>query len=185
MSEYYIHQSQYIIENKTQIFDHLDTAHGVFKKIFSENNDSTRSYNLYNVFALTAPSTIFYNIYKELGTFVRSKIGDDRPLWIQAWLNYHRPDECLTRHGHEFDWHGYISIDPKSTQTIFDNWTIDNKPGQIYLGPGHAEHEVKVLEPYEGYRTTIGFDVHSIPNNSFIRNYEERPFGNMGLMPLL
>ena len=140
MSEYYLHQSQYIIENKTQIFDHLDTAHGVFKKIFSDNNDSTWSYNLYNVFALTAPSTIFYNIYKELGTFVRSKIGDDRPLWIQAWLNYHRPDECLTRHGHEFDWHGYISIDPKSTQTIFDNWTIDNKPGQIYLGPGHAEH---------------------------------------------
>jgi|TARA_B110000967_G_C18807269_1_gene521685 hypothetical protein len=185
MSEYYLHESQYIIDNKTQIFDHLDNAHRNFHKLFPSSNDSTWSYNLYNVFALTAPSTIFHGIYKELGTFVKSHLGNERPLWIQAWLNYHKHDECLTRHGHEFDYHGYISIDPKKTNTVFDNWTIENKPGQIYFGPGNAMHEVQVLEPYEGYRTTIGFDVHTIPNSPLYRNYEERPFGNMGLMPLL
>ena len=89
------------------------------------------------------------------------------------------------RGGKQFSMELNSNNDEKNTQTIFDNWTIDNKPGQIYFGPGHAQHEVKVLEPYEGYRTTIGFDIHTIPNSPLISHYEERPFGNMGIMPLL
>jgi len=184
MNDYILHQSQYIVDNTTEIFTSLDVAHTHFKTLFPEN-DSTWSYEKYNIFSLTAPSTVFYYIYKELRDLVRSQLGNDRPLWIQAWLNYHRPHEALTRHSHAFDYHGYISLEPKKTNTVFDDYVIENKTGQIYFGPGGRYHSVEVLEPFNGYRTTIGFDVHTTPVSRLITSYVERPFINMSLIPLL
>lgn len=184
MNDYILHQSQYIVDNKDLIFGDIDIAHRLFKTMFP-NEDSTWTYNKYNIFALTAPSTAFYNIYKELRTLVRSQLGNDRPLWFQAWVNYHRPEEVLAWHHHEFDYHGYISLDPKKTNTVFENYTIENKVGQIYFGPGNRYHKVEVLEPFDGHRTTIGFDIHTTPQSPHVRDYIERPFGNMSLMPLL
>lgn len=184
MKDYTIYQSQYIVDNMQLIRDDIDIAHRVFKQVFPEDS-STWSYHKYNLFALTAPSSAFYNIYKELRTIVREQLGDDRPLWLQAWINYHRPEEALDWHEHEFEYHGYIAIDPKKTNTLFENYTIENKPGQIYFGPGYRKHKVEVLEPFEGYRTTIGYDIHTTPQSSIIKEYIERPFGNMSLMPLI
>ena len=182
--EYKLITSKTILENYDEIVHSLNEAHKVFETVFPDK-DSTWSYNKYNVFTLTSPSTAWYSLYVELREFVRKELGDDRPLWLQSWINYHKHDEVLDWHGHEFDYHDYISIDPKKTNTVFENWTIENKPGQIYFGPGFVKHKVEVLEPYEGYRTTLGFDIHTIPNNEFIRNYVERPFGNMSMIPLV
>ena len=56
--------------------------------------------------------------------------------------------------------HGYISIDPKNTKTIFEDGTvINNKVGNIYIGPCNLKHKVEVNEPYEDERITLGFDV--------------------------
>ena len=184
MKDYILHQSEYILTHRNDIDIHLAEAHANFKKLFP-TADSTWSYNKYNLFALTAPSSIFYEMYKELRNIVRGQLGDQRPLWIQAWVNYHRPEEVLDWHEHEFDYHGYISIDPKRTNTVFEGYSIENKPGQIYFGPGYRKHKVEVLEPFEGYRTTIGFDIHATPVNPLVQDYIELPFVNMSLIPLL
>ena len=184
MKHYHLMHSEIIEQNKDEFLYDLDEAHRVFKTVFPDK-DSTWNYHTYNIFALTAPSTSWYKLYVELRNFVRSQLGDDRPLWLQSWVNYHKCDEVLDWHGHEFEYHGYISIDPKKTRTLFEDWTIDNKPGQIYFGPGYVKHKVEVLEPFEGVRTTLGFDVHTTPQNKFITDWVERPFGNQSLIPLV
>lgn len=187
MHDYVLYQSSFIKENLEDIFVDLDISHRLFEDTFRSvsNKDSTWSYGMYNVFSLTSPCTNFYHIYKELRNFIRSQLGENRPLWFQAWLNYHTVDQLLDRHHHEFDYHGYISIDPKKTITVFDDYVIENKIGQIYFGPGNRYHRVEALEPFDGVRTTIGFDVHLLPENRLVEQYIERPLGNFGLIPLL
>ena len=72
-------------------------------------------------------------------------------------------------HGHSCQYHGYISIDPKNTTTLFKNGLqIDNKIGQIYIGPSGGlsewDHCVKINQPYRGNRITIGFDISTLQN---------------------
>lgn len=185
MTGYTLHQSEFIVNNMDDIFEDLKISHRLFEKMFP-NKDSTWTYDRYNIFALTAPSTAFYQIYKEMRTLVRSQLGEDRPLWFQAWLNYHTPDQLLDWHEHGFDYHGYISIDPKNTKTVFKEYEIINKPGQMYFGPGNRDHKVEAIgDRFDGVRTTIGFDIHTIPNSPYIKRYVERPYGNLSLMPLL
>jgi hypothetical protein len=183
---YRLYQSNIIVENLDLIKADLDIAHNNFKKLFPES-DSTWAYSKYNLFALTAPSTIFYSIYKEMRDLVRSELGNDRPLWFEAWINYIKYEDLkiLDWHDHSYDYHGYISIDPKNTKTMFENYEISNIPGQIYFAEGNRRHKVEAIEPYEGVRTTIGFDIHTIPNSPLISSYVERPFVNMSLMPLV
>lgn len=181
--DYFLHQSEYIVNNQNNIFEDLRVAHANFERLFP-HEDSTWAYAKYNIFALTSPSTSFYNIYSELRQVIRSKLGWEQPLWLEAWVNYHRPDQVLDWHNHNYGHHGYIAIDPKNTRTVFEDYSIDNKVGQIYFGPGNRMHKVEVLEDYEGYRTTIGFDVHSLPQVKHVE-YTERPFINMSLIPLL
>ena len=183
-TDYTLYHSQYIVDHIDLIKGDIEIAHRVFKEIFP-TDDSTWSYHKYNLFALTAPSTTFYHIYQELRNLVRGQLGDDRPLWLQAWINFHTPEQVLDWHSHEFEYHGYIAIDPKKTNTVFKNYTIENKPGQIYFAPGYRDHKVEVLEPFEGFRTTIGYDIHTTPQQKHVTNYIERPFGNMSLMPLI
>jgi hypothetical protein len=183
MNDYTLYQSEFIVNNQQLILDDIEIAHRLFKRIFPDS-ESTWSYDKYNIFALTAPSSAFYEIYKELRNVVRGQLGDDRPLWFQAWINYHRPEEVLDWHDHNFEYHGYISIDPKKTNTVFENYTVENKVGQIYFAPGHRKHKVEVLEPFDGIRTTIGYDIVTVPSSQYVK-YIERPYENMSLMPLL
>jgi hypothetical protein len=179
MTDYQLFQSEYIANNQDLIFEDITRAHQLFKEMFPTQS-STWGYDKYNIFALTAPSSAFYQIYVELRNVIRNKLGDDRPLWFQAWINYHSNSELLSWHEHNFEYHGYIAIDPKHTKTVFKDYEILNKPGQIYIGPGHRQHMVEAITPFQGVRTTIGFDVVTP-----LTNTRSQPYVNMGLMPLL
>lgn len=179
MKDYIVYQSDYIANNQNVIFEHIIHAHAMFKQVFP-NDDSTWSYHKYNIFSLTAPSSAFYTIYTELRNIIREQLGDDQQLWLQSWINYHNQDQLLNWHAHEFPYHGYISIDPKDTKTVFENYEILNKPGQIYFGPGYRHHMVEAITPFQGVRTTIGFDVLFNPTTAV-----DRPYTNMSLIPLL
>ena len=65
----------------------------------------------------------------------------------------------LNWHSHQWDYHGYISIDPKKTRTVFSDYEIKNEVGNIYIGPGDREHKVIVDENFDTPRITLGFDV--------------------------
>jgi hypothetical protein len=184
ISDYILCQSEYIKKNKQDIILHIQQAHQTFEKMFP-SADSTWSYNRYNIFSLAGPSSVFHKIFKELQNLIASQLGTDKELWIQSWVNY-MPYQELTRldwHGHSFDYHGYISIDPKNTRTEFENYVIENGPGQIYMGPGNRKHKVVSDQPYDGTRITIGFDVVVTDNTGPVR-YTQIPWNNLSFIPL-
>ena len=151
-----------LIEDNLQGFEGiLDFARFKFNDIYG-HTDFTKAYYTYNVFTLTSTDSLMYALFKELQHRVRSVLGE-QPLWMQCWMNHHTQDHVLDWHDHDWAWHGYITIDPKKTNTVFEDFTVENKPGQIYFGEGHKKHKVEVLEPYEGHRTTLGFDVTNKP----------------------
>ena len=174
MISYKLYQSNLIVENHKQF--ELECK-GAYLAITSnlDTKNTTWSFRDYNIFCVTASSIMFYRLYKELNYHIRSYIGDERPLWLQSWLNYDEGDEVernLQNHGHLSPHHGYISISPQETTTIFNNGLeIKNKVGQIYIGPGRElhnnqdwDHHVKIDRPYTGTRITIGFDILQTPN---------------------
>ena len=44
--------------------------------------------------------------------------------------------------------------------------------------------KVESIEPFEGRRVTIGFDIQTLPDQPYV-TYTERPFVNMSFIPLL
>jgi hypothetical protein len=196
VSDYQVIKSQNIIEYHEHFVRECFQVHDRFKKLFPDK-DSTWGYGYYNIFAATSPSPIWYNLYKEVRDLARDFANDERPMWIQAWLNFHNADQVLDWHGHDWPYHGYISIDPKSTTTIFKGvdkrqspfrdtqditevpyeYEIKNEIGNIYIGPGHRQHKVVVDDVYDDSpRITLGFDIQTDP---------ERPFEQWSLLPLL
>lgn len=175
MSDYRIQKSQVILEYHEHFVRECYDVHERFKKLFPDK-DSTWGYGYYNIFAATSPSPIWYTLYKEVRDLVRDFTGDDRPMWIQAWLNFHHSNEVLDWHAHDWPYHGYISIDPKGTRTVFEGYEIENEIGNIYIGPGHRQHKVIVDQEYDTPRITLGYDIQTDP---------ERPFEQWSLLPLL
>tara|TARA_B110000503_G_C7098344_1_gene392658 strand:- start:527 stop:1060 length:534 start_codon:yes stop_codon:yes gene_type:complete len=172
---YLLVKSKTVIDNQSLMIRDLHIAHANFKKVFPDKS-STWGYSSYNIFAITTPSPLFYSLFKELNLVIREYVGHDKPLWMQAWLNYHMPDEVLKEHAHDWKYNGYISIDPKNTKTVFAGYKIINEVGNIYIGPGHSLHKVEVVEDYDTPRLTIGFDVH---------DEEGMPYDQFSMIPIL
>lgn len=162
--DYRLYSSPFVVGYQSEIIRDCNIGYKHFNEIFNKDNKGTTlEYLRYNIFSLTIRSNYFYVLYQQIIASVREFVGDDRPLWMQAWMNYHLPDEVLGWHGHseKFLLHGYISIDPKKTITRFNDYVIENKVGNFYLGKTGDNHMhcVEVLEPYEGHRITLAFDV--------------------------
>ena len=174
MENYKLYQSDFIKSNHLQFINECGLAFQEISKHINSSN-TTWNYYKYNIFSITSSSLLFYKLYQELNYYIRSFVGDDRPLWIQSWLNYHEEEKIPTHlhmHSHQEKYHGYISINPQDTTTIFKNGLeINNKVGQIYIGYGrdrsdndYWDHYVKVNKPYKGTRITIGFDINTYSN---------------------
>tara|TARA_R110000803_G_scaffold137125_1_gene204108 strand:- start:89 stop:661 length:573 start_codon:yes stop_codon:yes gene_type:complete len=178
--DYKLYQSKLIQDNHQSFVNNCYETYKIIQTKFN-TNDTTWYFNQYNVFSLTSSSILFYKMYKELNYNIREFIGDDRPLWIQSWLNYHIDDNHLQKslgnkkgfHGHYACYHGYISIDPQNTITKFRNDVqIKNKIGQVYMGPANKgdknnntwDHYVDLITPSPLPRITIAFDIITIQN---------------------
>jgi hypothetical protein len=147
-------------------------------------------YQRYNIYSVNGGNKHFYKIFQELvgciNTFFEiEKLNFADQLWMQSWLNSHNSTEVLKRHQHGAPVNGYLSIDPKKSNTVFYykhsdtvQYTIENKPGQLYIGPGKIDHEVINLEEYSDKRTTIAFDIDDF-------DYPDAITRNLGFIPLL
>ena len=158
-------------------------AYDRFRYNFTDR-DSTRYYRYYNAFSLAAGCEHYYKLFAELKSNIRYYCQRSDPLWIQAWLNVHRPDEVLDWHSHyESIFHGYISVDPKSSVTEFEKFSIENEIGNIYIGPSSLKHRVSVSHHFDGYRLTVGFDVFDM---SAMRDLEIKygPDVNIAMIPI-
>lgn len=184
IEQYSTHDLKCVIENHDAYVKECTKAYYLFQKNFNDT-DSTWNYWRYNFFVMMGRNKLFYNLFKEVSAIVRKKVGSDQPIWCQSWINFHKDYEVLNWHTHDFEFHGYISIDPKKTKTIFkdwnrenstgDEWEIENKVGNLYLGPGEVPHKVEVLEAYNGNRITIGLDfttqvddINNLDPNKFV-----------------
>ena len=152
-----LYKSQVVLDNQRVMISILNNAIPSLGVI-----DSTWSYDKYNVFGLTSPSPVYYDLFNELRGFVYD-YTKPKQLWMQAWVNYHMPDQVLQWHNHEWPIHGYISIRPHKTKTVFEGYEIDNEVGNVYIGPGNTYHRVEVLEDYDTPRITLGFDLLTDP----------------------
>jgi len=180
--KYNIVKSEIIVKNQESMIEDIKKAHAFFVEKFGERSDSTWQYQWYNAFAVTSPSSNFYNLYKELSKLIRDFIGTDEPLWLACWINFHMPNEVLDWHDHVSEYHGYISIEPHKTKTIWkEGLEINNEVGNIYLGEGYKKHKVVVQESFDTPRITLGFDVLNNP----LKNCAVIPVPSFNLMPIL
>lgn len=183
-----LYKSDYVIDNKEEIYNEslliakkvskcfdgvtADPRKGVFH-YDQESIDCTWLYPVYNIFGAAAPSKHFYNINKFVNDSIRqylseySEYSDDVQIWCQSWINCHSQKQLLKKHTHHFSHHGYLSIDPKHTRTMFfepngeEAFFIENEPGLLYIGPGNIDHEVQLMTPIQDgdYRITLAFNV--------------------------
>lgn len=179
--KYKIYQSSEIIDNQEEFIREIESSRNSLRALFPDI-DSTWGYNLYNLFAVSAGYEMFHNLYEDLKFIVRDYMQEEDPLWMQCWSNYQYENDVLDWHAH-FDWscHGYISIDPKDTVTMFEGFEIQNKIGNIYIGPTDVQHKVYVTKPYEGHRITCGFDV---AKKEVLLEMQERNAINISFMPI-
>lgn len=168
-NNYILFRSKIIEENQQGFISDTRQAYERFRYNFPEK-DSTRFYRYYNSFCISSGSENYYNLFIELRNCIRHYHKNSEALWLQSWINFHRRDEVLNWHSHyESIFHGYISIDPKSSETEFEKFSIKNEIGNIYIGPSSLKHRVNVLDYYNDFRITIGFDVFDIPSLSAMK----------------
>jgi hypothetical protein len=174
---YRIYKSDSIINHHKEMMYIINTAHTILMKKYGKiNPSSTWLYQTYNIFSLVGQSECFHELFKDLISLIKDYLPNENKMWFQSWVNYHKPNEVLDWHNHLWHAHGYISLDPKETNTVFKNYTIKNEIGNIYVGPGYREHKVEVLNSFEGERVTLGFDVTIKP---------ELPNGILSFIPII
>ncbi|CAB5222021.1 hypothetical protein UFOVP242_235 [uncultured Caudovirales phage] len=191
---YRIYSSPYVITNQQEFITDSEIA---YKKYRSDNENSlkklkyqhdsyegagsTWNYDSYNLFSYTGGSPYFHTLFMQFQAVCREWVGDDRPLWLQCWLNYHYPDDVLKWH-HHYDSiaHGYVSIDPKNTSTRFEQFTVENEIGKIYIGHCGLFHEVVVNKVFDTPRITIAFQ---LDDDTSLSSYRHR-YTNTSFIPI-
>lgn len=168
--DYKIYKSKTVLENHSEIVSECVKLNKEIRENYSvgDGYSTTWEYGRYNVFNLRRGNKLFDALREELVDIIKENcVGE---CWVQSWMNfdtYESVEETLKNHGHALPFHGYISIDPKNTKTIFDNagFEIENKIGNIYFGPGNDLttdkwlHKVINTSKYDGNRITIAYDI--------------------------
>lgn len=183
---YMLFKSKYIEDNIDSILYQTDIiAKTLQYRLESETPNVTWLYKKYNVFVYASGSPAYFQIYKDLNEcislYCKKYNVPTFNLWMRNWLNYHDHAEVLQLHDHEVMAHGYVSIEPRFTETVFvdeydiERYKIINKVGQIYLGPGRRKHYVKNLKDYSEKRVTLGLDLETII----------APGVNLGCLPVI
>lgn len=175
MKDYSLVKSKVIVENHENFVEECRYLKDKFSRKF-EGQDPTFSYREYNVFAATAPSPIWWDLFKDVHKVIRHRLPHAHRLWMQSWLNFQKHDEVLNWHSHSWPYHGYICIEPQETTTVFEEYEIKNEVGNIYFGSGFRPHKVRNDTQFEGIRITLGFDVCLSLS---------RPYEQWSLMPIL
>lgn len=181
---YHVYSLPWVIENQQDLIRQAEVGQQRFDYNFP-NKSSTKMYRYYNFFSLTTGSISYYRLFSDIRNLVRNYTGSQDPLWIQSWINYHSADQVLDWHVHtDSTYHGYVSIDPKITRTVFTNYEIHNNPGQVYIGESYVPHCVLVDQPYLDRRITLGFDIFTKEDiDRMCRNYGSADI-NIGMIPI-
>jgi len=167
-----------VVANQQSLIESCMTAKQRFEIPFL-GKSSTWMYRYYNTFGLTVGLPHFSDLLCDLNDIVRDHLQTDEPLWFQSWMNYHLPQEALDWHDHkECLAHGFFAIEPMDSKTVFGDYEVENKVGQLYIGKPKNLHKVVINSQYIGYRITIAFDIYNKQHISSTAH------ANLGIFPL-
>jgi len=169
------------IRDALKAHERFNFAYGNFLKSIN----STNFFRYYNFIALTTGSEKYFELFKIIKKELRNFYKLKKPLWMQCWLNVHNKSEVLNWHNHEDClFHGFISIDPKNTETEFKDFKIKNETGKMYIGLAYKDHRVKVIKSFSGKRITVAFDViDSLAYTKMEKKYGSNDI-NTGFIPI-
>ena len=156
--------------DQDKLIEYVKLSVAKFEHLFGGREFATEFYYLYNFFTIASCQQEVYNLYTQVVDCVRDYVEinglPDEQVWLQSWINNHKQDQVLKSHCHDFPLHGYITLTNHKSDTVFTDgengselWRIENKPLQVYLGPGRIYHHVEVKEDFDDERITLGFDV--------------------------
>ena len=184
--EYKLYSYKEIIVNNNEFINGTNIALNRFNNRFG-CKIQTEDFSKYNTFSLTAGLPYYYNLYKTLINIFKDydNTYNTNGLYFASWINYHTTNEVLDWHYHEDSYaHGYISIRPQDTKTLFTGYEIINNVGNIYIGKSvlksgeFNKHKVEIENNFDEPRITIAFDL--LDKNSFTNINKT----NLGLIPL-
>lgn len=162
MNDYKLYQLN-VDQNK--LIEYVKISRDKFNYLYRGFEHATKFYYLYNFFTIASCNSTVYELYLQLLNCFRD-YGVESSAWMQCWMNIHKQDQVLTSHSHDYPIHGYVSLSSHNTSTVFTDshngtelYRIDNKPMQVYIGPGHRHHHVVVNQSYDDERITLGFDL--------------------------
>lgn len=177
--QYSVYYSQYTDLHSQWILYQVEQAHHRFRQQRPDIDFGSKPDNLtwfsehYNIFSLCAGSQFLHGVFIDLRRAIRAHwqlhdLEQPQSLWLQCWANLHSEHERLLAHNHEWPWHGYITVIPQPSRTVFlaeqsvdsqELYHIDNQAGQIYIGPGYRYHAVDYTQSFTGSRLTLGWDL--------------------------
>jgi hypothetical protein len=164
--KYKIYKSSTIIDHNDRIVEAMaEIRENIVEYLGGDVVTTTWNHMHYNIWthSMAVEPELSFSMWEELIQIIKENSPKEAKYgWIQSWLNYdsyESVEDNLTPHRHNAPIHGYISISPQNTKTVFDNWEIVNEIGNIYIGLGKWMHCVKNTDKYTGPRITIGFDV--------------------------
>jgi hypothetical protein len=162
-----IYKSTTILENRDRLLNSCEIVRdNLVSYLNMEEGDKTTTwkhaeYNFWTHAMLVDP--MFIKVWEELLQVIKECAPKEAEYaWVQSWMNfdsYSSVENNLPHHAHGCSIHGYVSIEPQDTKTVFDDWEIHNEVGNIYIGLGKWKHHVENLKEYAGPRATIGYDV--------------------------
>lgn len=179
-----LYSSSTLIDNEDRISEACGKIRSNILGHLGQGPESTTTWKHaeYNFWTFAqAVDPIFIRVWKELLEVIKENSPTEAEFaWVQSWLNYDTYDtvqDNLSHHGHNCPLHGYVSVAPGSTKTVFDEWEIENKVGNIYVGLGKWKHHVENTAEYSSPRITIGYDV--VYGDTFGEGWEEETYQSL------
>jgi hypothetical protein len=160
-----LYKSDTIINNHDRVKKACSSIRNNLSKYLGDNNSTTWKFYNYNFWThcMLVDPILFHELWRDLISVIKDNSpADAEYAWVQSWLNYDTYDSVesnLKSHSHDSPLHGYISIAPQNTKTVFDEWEIINTVGDIYIGMGKWNHHVENIGIYHEDRVSIGYDV--------------------------
>lgn len=188
----FLYHSAFVRNNKDAIISDLKKVYDKYMVNNFNTTNMTFDYYKYNIFTLSIFSKSIMHLQNILHKYIflyfdELEIKHDGFI-IQAWLNYHtNQSQLLKTHTHTFPYHGYISIEPLDSETIFSSWegqdlhTIKNEVGLIYMNVSNQftlhRVEMQATDHLNSQpRITLAFDFQPIP---FIDSIKRITYNNL------
>lgn len=176
-----VYQSDFIKENTVALSDYVKYVYTSLEPLYEQNDlainvleQHTNGYLRRPTTNLLYGNTHWQHALNEIFCGVRDYYADsdNDVVYFKSWVQRHYYTFTPGWHTHPgVDAHGVLSVTDQPTATIYKDFEIINKPGQMHIAPNFG-HNVRNLSLYSELRIVIAFNlVFDISATDDITNY--------------